>query len=727
MNNLHEAAREYCGYGWRIIPTKGKAPCGGVGWPSKATSDAGEAMAMIDDTQADGIGVLLRASGLIDLDADSPEAEQAIQRLFGGDIPQTPTYRSARGLHRLFEWRDGWGNLSSKAKVMAGPIEIRGIGERAAQSVFPPSGGREWVISPADCPLAVLSDQVVAELVRMATPAKPQAKPIVDHPRAGGQLDVRRWLDRVGAVLLEVDHGADGTKKWFVECPGIASHSTKNASRDCCITQEPSGRMGGCCFHSSCGMTDWQAISNALGRPTPAEWGIEESDPHWAAIAERLMAGEPPQTDAEPIQPVSEPPPPKAAEFPADCLTPPGLLGQIVEHTLAVSLYPQPELALAAAIGCVATLCGHKITDPQNTRSNIYLIGLDETSSGKDIGRRVVSRLLAAVEPRLRGPETLNSSSAVVSALKVSPILLMLLDEAGYLFKAAANPNATHMGQLVPTLLKLFTSSGELVNLSSYTDSQKNADIDQPNLSIYATGTPDGFWEHLNTSNISDGLMGRMLVVPGRGYQQVRETEWIDLPESMIEAARWWWKWLPGEAADHMLSPAPVKLQRSKAAYDRFWQYFRDISARRIGEDLTRAAIWSRAPEKANKLALIHCASRHVCTEPKSIEFEDIDWAIKVVNYLTRQLIAGCERYVSRNQQEQTVKRVLRIIGDAGEKGLSQHELTRKLQWLPRKTRSELIADLVESGQVQAARTETGGRPKCKYRLSAHPTKGNPH
>ena len=109
MNALHEAAREYCGYGWRIIPTKGKAPCGGVGWPSKATSDAGEAMAMIDDTQADGVGVLLRASGLIDLDADSDAAEQAIQRLFGGNVPQTPTYRSARGLHRLFEWRDGWG------------------------------------------------------------------------------------------------------------------------------------------------------------------------------------------------------------------------------------------------------------------------------------------------------------------------------------------------------------------------------------------------------------------------------------------------------------------------------------------------------------------------------------------------------------------------------------------------------------------------------------------
>jgi hypothetical protein len=89
--------------------------------------------------------------------------------------------------------------------------------------------------------------------------------------------------------------------------------------------------------------------------------------------------------------------------------------------------------------------------------------------------------------------------------------------------------------------------------------------------------------------------------------------------------------------------------------------------------------------------------------------------------------ITGCERYVARNQQEQTVKRVLRIIGDSGQKGLSQDELSHKLQWLPRKTRLELIADLVESGQVQAARIETGGRPKCKYRLSTHPSKGNPH
>jgi hypothetical protein len=184
---------------------------------------------------------------------------------------------------------------------------------------------------------------------------------------------------------------------------------------------------------------------------------------------------------------------------------------------------------------------------------------------------------------------------------------------------------------------------------------------------------------------------------------------------------------MPGEAADHMLSPAPVTLTRSKAAYDRFWQYSSDISARRIGEESTRAAIWSRAAEKANKLALIHCASRHVCEEPRSIELCDIDWAIKVVNWLTRQLISGCERYVARNQQEQTAKRVLRIIGSAGEKGLSGDELSRKLQWLPRKARMELIADLVESGQIQVARTETGGRPKCKYRLSTHPTKGSPH
>lgn len=719
MNPLHQAAREYCAYGWRVIPTKGKAPCGGVGWPSKATSDAGEAMAMLDDTQADGIGVLLRASGLIDLDADSPEAEQAIQRLFGGDIPQTPTYRSARGLHRLFEWRDGWGSLASKAKVMAGPIEIRGIGEKAAQSVFPPSGGREWVVSPAECPLAVLSDEVVAELVRLATPAKPVAKQVVDHPRTGGQLDVRRWLDRVGATLLEVDHASDGTKKWFVECPGIASHTTRNASRDCCITQEPSGRMGGCCFHSSCGMVDWQALSNALGRPTPQEWGVEESDPHWAMIAERLMAGEPPEPEAVEVLPVSEPPPPKVAEFPPDCLTPPGLLGQIVEHTLAVSLYPQPELALAAAIGCVATLAGHKITDEQNTRTNIYLVGIEVSGAGKDLSRKIALRLLKAVEPRLCGPETINSAAAIASALKVSPIQLMALDEAGYLFHAAANPNATHMANLVPTLLKLFTSSAELTNVASYSDQKNNADIDQPNLSIYATSVPEKFWDHITWGNVADGLVGRMLLFPGRGYQRYRAAKSLPLPEVLVDAAKWWWKWFPGNEADHMLSPAPKVLPRTPEAQQRVDQYAVNISERRLREDAAHAAIWSRAAEKANKLALIHCASRHIKTEPQAIELCDINWAIKVVNWLTRRLITECQRYVARNHQEHASKAVLRLLEAAGPKGLTTTELSNRLTWLKRRDRAELLADLIDQGHIRQAKMaqQGAGRPTYRYRL----------
>ena len=353
-------------------------------------------------------------------------------------------------------------------------------------------------------------------------------------------------------------------------------------------------------------------------------------------------------------------------------------------------------------------------------------MGVELTGAGKDAARRIVSRLLKAVEPRLCGPETINSAAAVASALKDSSIQLMLLDEAGYLFRAAANPNATHMANLVPTLLKLFTSSGELTNVASYNDKKNNADIDQPNLSIYATSTPEAFWEHITWGNVSDGLIGRMLLFPGRGYQPYRSAKAVELPEDMIEAARWWWKWFPGDAADHMLSPAPKTLQRTPEAQKRVDRYAVDISERRIKEDPAHAAIWSRAAEKANKLALIHCASRHVKAEPQSIELSDINWAIKVVNWLTRRLIAECQKYVSCNQQEQASKRVLRILAEAGEKGLSQHELTRKLQWLPRKTRSELVADLVESGQIQAAKIETDGRPKYKYRLSSHPANGKP-
>ncbi len=165
-----EVATAYANRGWHVVPVSGKIPIGGKGWQHLATSDAGEAAATFEGTVADGVGVLLHASGLIDLDADSPEAEAAIQAVFEGNIPRTPSFQSTRGIHRLFRWREGWPQQADKAKWMAGPIEVRGISTKAAQTVFPPSGERRWLV-PFNEPVAELTDEILERLTRLANAA----------------------------------------------------------------------------------------------------------------------------------------------------------------------------------------------------------------------------------------------------------------------------------------------------------------------------------------------------------------------------------------------------------------------------------------------------------------------------------------------------------------------------------------------------------------------------
>lgn len=133
----------------------------GAGWQHKATGD----MEAVDSWYAAGsnVGLLLGpASGVVDVEYDDPAGREQLAAFGILDIP-TPTWRSARGEHRLFRW-EPW--MPAAAVVHADDLEIR-IGGRAAQSVLPPSrhpdGSQyQWIIRPVDCPIAAFPAQLLA-------------------------------------------------------------------------------------------------------------------------------------------------------------------------------------------------------------------------------------------------------------------------------------------------------------------------------------------------------------------------------------------------------------------------------------------------------------------------------------------------------------------------------------------------------------------------------------
>ena len=132
----------------------------GAGWQLRGT-DSLEAIAGWLAARSN-VGILLGPdSGVVDVEYDEPAGRDQLAAFGILDIP-TPTWRSARGEHRLFRW-EPW--MPATAAIKSDAIEIR-IGGRAAQSVVPPSrhpsgSAYEWIVDPAT-PIAGFPAQLLA-------------------------------------------------------------------------------------------------------------------------------------------------------------------------------------------------------------------------------------------------------------------------------------------------------------------------------------------------------------------------------------------------------------------------------------------------------------------------------------------------------------------------------------------------------------------------------------
>ena len=184
---IENAALSYAAQGWKLVrlwgvrapevcschkghdcPTPGKHPCD-KGWQDTATSDEDTILSWFDTDSPVNVGLLLGPeSGVIDVEIDGPEAQDAWNSLGLGEI-YTPTYTAGRGPHRLFRWDEQLPAVQVRKPL---GIEVRiGNDGKATQSVLPPSRHHtgvdyQWVegLSPDDVALAPLPDKLLALL-----------------------------------------------------------------------------------------------------------------------------------------------------------------------------------------------------------------------------------------------------------------------------------------------------------------------------------------------------------------------------------------------------------------------------------------------------------------------------------------------------------------------------------------------------------------------------------
>lgn len=212
---------------------------------------------------------------------------------------------------------------------------------------------------------------------------------------------------------------------------------------------------------------------------------------------------------------------------------PPGLMGKIAEWCYNAAPRPVPEIALAAAIGLMAGLCG-RAYNVIGTGLNHYIALIGTTGVGKEAMASSIDRLMtwcAAELPSIRnyqGPAELASGQALVRLLEKQPCVLTIMGEFGYKLQAFSSDRANPADiMLKRILLDLYGKSGaqQSYHPIMYSDTAKNTiELHSPAFTLLCEGTPTSFYSNINERMIEDGLLPRFTVIEYLG-QRVPDNE----------------------------------------------------------------------------------------------------------------------------------------------------------------------------------------------------------
>lgn len=203
-------------------------------------------------------------------------------------------------------------------------------------------------------------------------------------------------------------------------------------------------------------------------------------------------------------------------------IQPPGLLGEIAQFIFDSSVRQVHEVALAAAIGLMAGICG-RAYNVSNTGLNQYILLLAKTGVGKEGMSRGIDRIMNEVEKLVPaaatfiGPSAIASGQALIRQMGKTPCCVAIVGEFGLYLQSicAYNANSSQI-MLRKNLLELYMKSGEGQVLRSTIYSTADKDIPivaSPAFSLLGESTPSTFYGGLDEGMIQQGLLPRFLTI----------------------------------------------------------------------------------------------------------------------------------------------------------------------------------------------------------------------
>ena len=373
----------------------------------------------------------------------------------------------------------------------------------------------------------------------------------------------------------------------------------------------------------------------------------------------------------------------------------------------------RPELALAGALALMSLITGRKIQDKTGLRANLYVIGLADSGAGKTHAKKLNGQILAAAghsELSLGKPK---SSSALVSCLARNPLGLLQIDELADWLNAMRSPMANpHLYDILSVMKELYSEcDNDQWKPSTYADTSKNVTIGYPHLSFYGVAPPEKFWGSLTRDNMTDGLVGRLIVIGCKGDNCSEDREVTPIPDLIRDKVRACIEYAPTGAGNlNALSPKIQTIRYTEEAYKRYRSHTKQIEQGRPGESKESHVVWGRSPEKTGKLSMLSACSRTIPVDGNlpTIEIKDVEWSIKLNNWCTREMLRNASEHLADNHRHKASNDLLKKIPYDG---TPKSKLIRSSQNLTSRERDDILNDLMNSGRVVIEPQPTGGRP----------------
>lgn len=400
-------------------------------------------------------------------------------------------------------------------------------------------------------------------------------------------------------------------------------------------------------------------------------------------------------------------------DFPARLYHVPGLVADVAEWITTQNPRPNQLLSLVAALALQSVIVARKVKDVTGARSNLFLVGLAPSGGGKQAPQDAIEIILGQTGQSDLFSGEVASDSALAQDLTLSPAKLFIWDEFGrFLAKTQEKKGGVHLHAVQESLLKLWGAAKKpLWKAKSLADSRFNREIPFPCVSFLGFSVPSHFWGGLEECHLDDGFAARLIVIDSGDLVESRTPIEAPPPPSVLDRVAWWRDFNPGGNLAQHGDPDPMLIHSTPEAEE----VFTDLTLTAENHD---HPLWSRAIEKARRLAIVYACSRDY--ETPIIDKDAAEWARDFVTWTTIAFISKVADEVTGGEVFQAKRqRVLKLVR---EKSKNRHECTRSqllkaTKWRAREL-DEILDTLQAADQIVELWSGEGSAKKRVYKAT---------